>query len=429
MRRLALIPIAAAALAASGCATGQTGDPETVAGESAVVAGSVVSSAGGQVEYWVQYGPTTAYGAESAHQTIATQQNTPTGVRVLVDGLARSTTYHYRLCAQDGSQQGGPGCGEDRTVKTQSFECGETVSANVRFTGDAFCQSGGAGSPGIVIGAPAIEIDMHGFEIGGIVFVGGGSEPAIDNSGGFDDVTIRDGGIGNFGDGIHLENASRNRILHVSSFGPQDGIDISGGEANEVRHSNTFGRNSGLVATNTTGLIVADSTASGAFGHGMVLGGLVGSRIVRSQVIAGGNPCCTSVGIAVAGNGNVIKDNRIGGWNNGNIRLGSGADNKLLDNEVFDGFFPFVEPGASDSAGDGIFVGALTAGTIVRGNHAHGNDGDGIEVQGTETRITDNTADANGDFGIDAVAGVIDGGGNMASGNGNPLQCRNVFFL
>jgi parallel beta-helix repeat protein len=65
----------------------------------------------------------------------------------------------------------------------------------------------------------------------------------------------------------------------------------------------------------------------------------------------------------------------------------------------------------------------------VRGNHAHGNDGDGIEVQGTETRITDNTADANGDFGIDAVAGVIDGGGNMASGNGNPLQCRNVFCL
>jgi hypothetical protein len=47
-------------------------------------------------------------------------------------------------------------------------------------------------------------------------------------------------------------------------------------------------------------------------------------------------------------------------------------------------------------------------------------------VQGTETRITDNTADANGDFGIDAVAGVVDGGGNSASGNGNPLQCRNV---
>jgi hypothetical protein len=48
-------------------------------------------------------------------------------------------------------------------------------------------------------------------------------------------------------------------------------------------------------------------------------------------------------------------------------------------------------------------------------------------VQGVETRITDNTANGNGDFGIDAVAGVIDGGGNVASGNGNPVQCRNVF--
>jgi len=415
------------ALGCTGCATGLTGDPEIVSHQSATVAGQVVSDAGGQVEFWVQYGPTKAYGSESDHQTVATQQNTPTPVGATVDGLTRSTLYHYRLCAQDGSQRGGPGCGEDRTVKTQSFACGETVTTNIRLTGEVSCATNPVGAPGMVIGASAILVDMNGFAMTGPIFVGGGGAPAIDNSGGFDDVTIRDGHVGNFGDGIHLEDASRNHILNMDSSGPQDGIDIRGGEGNEVRHSDIFGRNSGLVATDTTGLVVADSAASGAFGSGMVLSGLVGSRVVRTQVIAGGNPCCTSVGIAVAGNGNVIKDNRVGGWNAGNIRLGSGADNKLLDNEVFDGVFPFVEPGAEDSAGDGIFVGAFTAGTIVRANHAHGNDGDGIEVQGTETRIADNTADGNGDFGIDAVAGVIDGGGNMASGNGNPLQCRNVF--
>ena len=38
-----------------------------------------------------------------------------------------------------------------------------------------------------------------------------------------------------------------------------------------------------------------------------------------------------------------------------------------------------------------------------------------------------NSAKGNGDFGIDAVSGVTDIGGNTASGNGNPLQCRNVF--
>src|SRR5207253_2284237 len=33
----------------------------------------------------------------------------------------------------------------------------------------------------------------------------------------------------------------------------------------------------------------------------------------------------------------------------------------------------------------------------------------------------------NVDFGIVAVLGVTDGGGNLANGNGNPLQCLNVF--
>ena len=64
---------------------------------------------------------------------------------------------------------------------------------------------------------------------------------------------------------------------------------------------------------------------------------------------------------------------------------------------------------------------------MLRANYAHDNLDDGIDVHGTGTRLTDNRADDNGDLGIDAVAGVTDGGGNVATGNGNPLQCRNVF--
>ena len=43
------------------------------------------------------------------------------------------------------------------------------------------------------------------------------------------------------------------------------------------------------------------------------------------------------------------------------------------------------------------------------------------------TRLESNAAFSNGDLGIDAVAGVIDLGGNTAGSNGNPGQCRNVF--
>jgi hypothetical protein len=35
-------------------------------------------------------------------------------------------------------------------------------------------------------------------------------------------------------------------------------------------------------------------------------------------------------------------------------------------------------------------------------------------------------ANGNDDLGIEAVAGVTDGGGNQASGNGNPAQCTGV---
>jgi parallel beta-helix repeat protein len=421
MRRLALAALIAAGC--SGCATGATGDPETISHDGASISGRVISDTGGQVEYWAEYGPSTSYGSEGEHGTINTLQNTSAPVIAAFDGLARSTTYHYRLCAQDGSQRGGPACGDDRTLKTQSFACGETVKANVRFTGNASCQS----DSGLVIGASGIQIDMNGFGLTGPIFVGGGGAPGIDNSGGFDDVTIRDGQIGNFGDGIHLEDASRNRVLHVRSFGPQDGIDIRRGHGNEVRHSSATGRGSGLIAIDTTGLVVADSGASGSFGSGMALSGLVASRLVRNEVVAGGNPCCTNFGITVAGNDNVIKDNRIGHWDGGNLRLASGANNKLLGNEVLGGVLPEIEPDALDSSGDGIFVGAFTAGTVLRGNSAHGNEGDGIEVQGTASRLGDNRANGNGDFGIDAATGVTDLGGNTASGNGNPVQCRNVF--
>jgi hypothetical protein len=47
-------------------------------------------------------------------------------------------------------------------------------------------------------------------------------------------------------------------------------------------------------------------------------------------------------------------------------------------------------------------------------------------VRAAATRLVGNRADSNSDYGIDAVAGVTDGGGNIASGNGSSQQCRNV---
>ena len=64
--------------------------------------------------------------------------------------------------------------------------------------------------------------------------------------------------------------------------------------------------------------------------------------------------------------------------------------------------------------------------TLVVGNSVAGAASDGIQVNSATTTITHNVADHNGNLGINAIAGVTDGGGNHAAGNGNPLQCTNV---
>ena len=65
--------------------------------------------------------------------------------------------------------------------------------------------------------------------------------------------------------------------------------------------------------------------------------------------------------------------------------------------------------------------------TLLERNTANRSGDDGIDVDAAGTKLTRNTANRNHDLGIEAVPGVTDGGGNKAAGNGNPLQCTNVF--
>jgi hypothetical protein len=80
---------------------------------------------------------------------------------------------------------------------------------------------------------------------------------------------------------------------------------------------------------------------------------------------------------------------------------------------------------------DGISVGtdgektAVTH-TLIQGNRAIGAGDDGLDVESAATKLTRNAANHNHNLGIEAVHGVTDGGGNTASGNGNPAQCTGV---
>jgi hypothetical protein len=64
--------------------------------------------------------------------------------------------------------------------------------------------------------------------------------------------------------------------------------------------------------------------------------------------------------------------------------------------------------------------------TLLKRNHAFGAKDDGLDANSSTTKLTLNEASRNGDLGIEAVRGVIDGGGNVARGNGDPRQCTNI---
>jgi parallel beta-helix repeat protein len=276
-----------------------------------------------------------------------------------------------------------------------------------------------ADSVGLVVGANGLDINLAGHEIG-TPFGSGGGSAAIVNTGGYDDVTIRNGSLVG---AVRLVGASRNLIRDVDALGGSDVIRIEGGDANEIRASTLRARGAGISAVGSNGLVIANNDATGGLGPGIRVRG-DRARIVRNEL-----PLPTSggfvAGIDFAGSDNRVVDNVVTGpWPGGGIVLLAGAGNLIAENEVSGAALP---QGPGSQFGDGIFVGAFTAGTLLRDNLANMNEGDGIELQGSNARLKDNSANANGDFGIDAAAGVTDLGGNGAFGNGNPLQCRNVF--
>jgi hypothetical protein len=74
----------------------------------------------------------------------------------------------------------------------------------------------------------------------------------------------------------------------------------------------------------------------------------------------------------------------------------------------------------------GISVDRVPKRTLVSHNLVVDSGRAGIIVGHRSTTITNNRAVRNRGLGIRAVEGVIDGGGNRASANGDPRQCVNV---
>ena len=65
-------------------------------------------------------------------------------------------------------------------------------------------------------------------------------------------------------------------------------------------------------------------------------------------------------------------------------------------------------------------------GLVLERNRVGGARDDGIDARSDSTELTANRAQHNGDLGIKAVPGALDGGGNVARNNGDPRGCAHV---
>jgi parallel beta-helix repeat protein len=347
--------------------------------------------------------------------------------------------------------------------------CGDTI------TSDATLHHNLTNCPnnGLIIGADNITLDLNYHTIDGDGKPTGGCDPQTDfcDTGianfGYDGVTVVHGSLRQFGGGVNFGEVDHNRLLDISASKNADvGIQLFGCSRSVVRNSSGIGstsrqngtglglfgchdsrvvRNSvrdnaghhGLVLVDTNDSLVKGNRVSGNGGEGVILEGGKRNRIKRNRLVR------NDAGITLGpGSHNVVARNRVSRGRDG-IRIEKGHDNLVTDNVVSHArragirlgiAHPFI--GGADntvrgnrvkgSRDDGFLVNRKDNHSLLKGNIADGAGDDGFDVRSRTAKLTSNRALRNGDLGIAAVRGVIDGGGNQASGNRDPRQCVNV---
>jgi parallel beta-helix repeat protein len=303
--------------------------------------------------------------------------------------------------------------------------CGQVITQDTKLDSDLVNCPG----DGIVIGADNITLDLNGHLIDGTGFPTSGA--GVDNNAGHDGVTITGGRIQEFAAGAQFTGADNGQITRLTvtrsaiTFALQDSsgnvISRNDGDSAIILIGNC---DDNLMQRNALSLVTSPgveiitvppgqpernrierNTIAGG-GEGIGVGG-ADTTIERNDVSG------AQRGIFVGGSRTRLSQNRVS--NNGvGITLGQAFNTELVKNDVF------------GNAGDGISVGSVARGALLDQNTANRNGDDGIDVKSTFTTLTKNKANDNGDLGIEAVPGVTDGGGNKARGNGNPAQCINV---
>jgi parallel beta-helix repeat protein len=283
--------------------------------------------------------------------------------------------------------------------------CGDVITQDTKLDSDVVC-TGGTQDPliGVAIGADGVRFDLDGFSILGpnrgeqVEDVQAG----ISTSGALRGVTIEDGTIQGFSEGMLLY-VSESVIRDVTSLGR---VTVRG-NGNVVRDSSVSDGDTGLAVRGDDNRILRNS-AGGFDGAGIDVRG------ARSRVIGNVARSFIAEAIRISDFTDVmLRDNVASSAVGDGIALVEGRGGVAERNVAND----------NDSAA-GIVV--LADDLLIRKNEASRNDVNGISIFGTGNTVKQNVANENNGYGIYAVPGNFDGGGNRAGGNGAAAQCVGV---
>jgi hypothetical protein len=359
--------------------------------------------------------------------------------------------------------------GGSEAAAVQQVSCGDTITTDTTLHRDLV----NCPNKGIIIGADNITLDLNYHTIDGDGTPASGCDPnkqfcdiGVLNRG-HDGATIVHGSVRQFEvAGLQFEPVRHVRVLDVSVRNSGQGILCIRCARSLVRNSSESGSsaqngkgldlffshhvrvlNSSFRHNHETGVEFFDATHNLIKGNRFSRNGLAamssaeGGKFARNE-IRRNRSVRDGDGMDLAGNRNVIAGNRIShprGEDGIGISLDAGDRNLIARNSVRDpkttgigvGFGRAIGNVMSrnhirGAGGDGMDVDKKGQHTRLRRNHIVGSKDDGLDINNPKTKLTRNEARRNGDLGIEAVHGVIDGGGNRASGNGDPRQCTHV---
>jgi len=273
------------------------------------------------------------------------------------------------VIATVGSISLGPG-----NALAAQVSCGDTIIANTTLHADLVNCPGN----GLVIGADRITLDLNGHTIAGSLNGAAG----IDNSAGHDGVTIKNGAVRNFTNGVLLlEHATGDRVQRLTlvsdnSTGAADnGVLIFDSDHNHVEHNSVTGSFNGIFLGNTTDSAVDRNRVSGV-NNAILLFDADRNAVKRNtladlldtgvgifggadNVIGENSASDGEAGVSVEGDRNAVAGNRL--FKNGDDLRVSGDGNAVVGNRVRDAL------GCEDNGcGFGITVEAGTGNLISR---------------------------------------------------------------